>query len=176
MKLCLLGESHSHSSQHLPGTLTRLGMGQSGLGSRTSMEQRGTQPTAPSRQVHWYLQLLWKDSPLLYTMPPNTQGVPSRAARTKNTGLSQRSSPKTQSSGQMKLAAVSPVHTPMRLLMGAPKSQYRPLCGSHTSFSVHSSPICLAHTRQQPQPSSTRLTPGAHWGGADGHEHWLLHS
>lgn len=77
---------------------------------------------------------------------------------------------------QIKPLSVSPVHTPMRLLMGAPKSQYRPLCGSHTSFSVHSSPICLAHTLQQPQPSSTRLTPGAHWGGADGHEHWLLHS
>lgn len=79
MKLCLLGESHSHSSQHFPGILTRLGMGQSGLGSLTSMEQRGTQPTAPSKQVHWYLQLLWNDSPLLYTIPPNTQGVPSRA-------------------------------------------------------------------------------------------------
>lgn len=56
----------------------------------------------------------------------------------------------------------SPVHTPMRLLMGAPKSQCRPLCGSQTSFSVHSSPICLAHTLQQPQPSRTRLTPGGH--------------
>uniref|UniRef100_A0A803YD66 Ectonucleotide pyrophosphatase/phosphodiesterase 1 n=1 Tax=Meleagris gallopavo TaxID=9103 RepID=A0A803YD66_MELGA len=45
------------------------------------MLQRGTQPTAPSRQVHWYLQLLWKDSPLRYTMPEKTQGAPSRAAR-----------------------------------------------------------------------------------------------
>lgn len=45
------------------------------------MLQRGTQPTAPSRQVHWYLQLLWKDSPLRYTMPLNTHGAPSRAAR-----------------------------------------------------------------------------------------------
>lgn len=43
------------------------------------MLQRGTQPTAPSRQVHWYLQLLWKDSPLLYTVPPKTQGAPSLA-------------------------------------------------------------------------------------------------
>lgn len=81
-KVSFLGESHIHSSQHFPGTLTRLGMGQSGLGSRMSMEQSGTQPTAPSRQVHWYLQLLWKDSPFLYTMPPNTQVAPSRAAGT----------------------------------------------------------------------------------------------
>lgn len=43
------------------------------------MLHRGTQPTAPSRQVHWYLQLLWKDSPLLYTVPPKTQGAPSLA-------------------------------------------------------------------------------------------------
>lgn len=34
---------------------------------------------APSRQVHWYLQLLWNVSPLLYTVPPNTQVAPSRA-------------------------------------------------------------------------------------------------
>lgn len=47
------------------------------------MLQRGTQPTAPSRQVHWYLQLLWKDSPLRYTMPPKTHGAPSRAARSR---------------------------------------------------------------------------------------------
>lgn len=73
------GESHTHSSQHFPGTLTLRGIGQSGLGSRTSMPQSGTQPTAPSRHVHWYLQLLWNDSPLRYTFPPNTQGAPSRA-------------------------------------------------------------------------------------------------
>lgn len=92
-------------------------MGQSGLGSRTFMEQSGTQPTAPSRQVHWYLQLLWKVSPLLYTVPPNTQVAPSRAARGEegqdsalkgHGGLSGRS---------------SPVQTPIRLLMRAPKSQ-----------------------------------------------------
>lgn len=75
-----LGSSHTHSSQHFPGSLTLLGKGQSGLGRRTSMLHRGTQPTAPSRQVHWYLQLLWKDSPLRYTDPPKTQGAPSLAA------------------------------------------------------------------------------------------------
>lgn len=75
-----LGSSHTHSSQHFPGSLTLLGKGQSGLGRRTSILHRGTQPTAPSRQVHWYLQLLWKDSPLLYTVPPKTQGAPSLAA------------------------------------------------------------------------------------------------
>lgn len=75
-----LGSSHTHSSQHFPGSLTLLGKGQSGLGRRTSMLHSGTQPTAPSRQVHWYLQLLWKDSPLRYTDPPKTQGAPSLAA------------------------------------------------------------------------------------------------
>lgn len=74
-----LGLSHTHSSQHFPGSLTLRGKGQSGLGRRTSMLHRGTQPTAPSRQVHWYLQLLWKDSPLRYTVPPKTQGAPSLA-------------------------------------------------------------------------------------------------
>lgn len=78
-KVFVGGESHTHSSQHFPGTLTRLGMGQSGLGSRMFMEQSGTHPTAPSRQVHWYLQLLWNISPLLYTMPPITQVAPSWA-------------------------------------------------------------------------------------------------
>lgn len=111
------------------------------------MEQRGTQPTAPSRQVHWYLQLLWKDSPLLYTMPPNTHGAPSLA-----------------------------VHTPILRLTGDPKSQKSPLWWSQGSRSVHSSPSCLAHTRQQPQPSCTRLTPGGHSGGAAGHWHCPLQS
>lgn len=74
-----LGSSHTHSSQHFPGSLTLRGKGQSGLGRRTSMLHRGTQPTAPSRQVHWYLQLLWKDSPLRYTVPPKMQGAPSLA-------------------------------------------------------------------------------------------------
>ena len=64
-KVCLNGASHTHSSQHFPGTFTLRGMGQSGLGRRMSMLHRGTQPTAPSRHVHWYLQLPWKDSPLL---------------------------------------------------------------------------------------------------------------
>lgn len=132
-----LGSSHTHSSQHFPGSLTLLGKGQSGLGRRTSMLHRGTQPTAPSRQVHWYLQLLWKDSPLRYTDPPKTQGAPSLA-----------------------------VHTPILRLAGEPKSQKRPLCGSQGSRSVHSSPSCLAQTRQQPQPSSTRLTPAGQRGAA----------
>lgn len=78
-KVFWCGESHTHSSQHFPGTLTLRGIGQSGLGSLMSIPQRGTQPTAPSRHVHWYLQLLWKDSPLRYTIPPNTQVAPSLA-------------------------------------------------------------------------------------------------
>lgn len=65
-----------------------------------------------------------------------------------------------------------PVHTPILRLAGEPKSQKRPLCGSQGSRSVHSSPSCLAHTRQQPQPSSTRLTPAGQRGaGAAAHWH-----
>ena len=57
-------ESQIHFSQHSPGTLTFLGAGQSGWGSSRSSSQRGTQPTCPSWQAHWYLQLGWKVSPL----------------------------------------------------------------------------------------------------------------
>lgn len=72
---------------------------------------------------------------------------------------------------------VLPVHTPILRLAGEPKSQKRPLCGSQGSRSVHSSPSCLAHTRQQPQPSSTRLTPAGHRGaGAAAHWHRPLQS
>lgn len=111
------------------------------------MLQRGTHPRPPSRHVHRYLQLLWKVSPLLYTIPPNTQGAPSLA-----------------------------VQTPIFLFKREPKSQKRPLWGSQISFSAHSSPSCLAHTLQHPHPSSTRLTPTSHSGGFCGHWHSLLHS
>lgn len=49
--------SHTHFSQHSPGTWTLRGMGQSGPGSITSTLQRGMQPICPSRHIHWYLQL-----------------------------------------------------------------------------------------------------------------------
>lgn len=43
------------------------------------------------------------------------------------------------------------------------------------SRSVHSSPSCLAQTRQQPQPSSTRLTPAGQRGACSaGHRHGPL--
>lgn len=66
---------------------------------------------------------------------------------------------------------VLPVHTPILRLAGEPKSQKRPLCGSQGSRSVHSSPSCLAHTRQQPQPSGTRLTPAGQRGAGAAHRH-----
>lgn len=201
-----MGSSHTHSSQHFPGSLTLLGKGQSGLGRRTSMLHSGTQPTAPSRQVHWYLQLLWKDSPLRYTDPPKTQGAPSLAAgegKKKDVEVKWRvpgiraticqggelgSGMQVAGWKQLQTRAflflegialdlreavvqhqrvrarhrglrVLPVHTPILRLAGEPKSQKRPLCGSQGSRSVHNSPSCLAQTRQQPQPSSTRLTP-----------------
>lgn len=68
------------------------------------------------------------------------------------------------------------MHTPTLRLAGEPKSQKRPLCGSQGSRSVHSSPSCLAHTRQQPQPSSTRLTPAGQRGAGAVHWHWPLQS
>lgn len=71
---------------------------------------------------------------------------------------------------------VLPVHTPILRLAGEPKSQKRSRCGSQGSRSVHSSPSCLAHTRQQPQPSSTRLTPAGQRGAGAAHWHWPLQS
>ena len=72
---------------------------------------------------------------------------------------------------------VLPVHTPILRLAGEPKSQKRPLCGSQGSRSVHNSLSCLAHTRQQPQPSSTKLTPAGQRGaGPAGHWHGALQS
>ncbi|KPP68090.1 box C/D snoRNA protein 1-like [Scleropages formosus] len=49
------------------------------------------------------------------------------------------------------------------------RSSFRLGCGRQSSFS------CRAHTLQQPQPSSTRLTPGAHFGTSRGHEHSAGH-
>ena len=49
--------SHTHFSQHSPGTWTLRGMGQSGPGSMTSKLQRGTQAICPLWHIHWYLQL-----------------------------------------------------------------------------------------------------------------------
>lgn len=163
-------------------------------------------------QVHRYLQLLSKVSPLRYTAPPKTQGAPSlaggkqagaervrrplerdggprwgrpaqrvgirvrgrvRAARAPSLPLSSGSPPSPSPGPCPSPGPDSPVHTPTLRAAGAPTSQKSPLCGSQRSRSPHSSPSCLAQTRQQPQPSSTRLTPagqrgagpGAHWHG-----------
>lgn len=71
----------------------------------------------------------------------------------------------------------SPVQTPILRLAGEPKSQKSPLWWSQGSRSVQSSPSCLAHTRQQPQPSSTRETPAGQVGpGPAPHWHCPLHS
>lgn len=122
-ELVVGGESQTHSSQHFPGTLTLRGMGQSGLGSRTSMPQSGTQPTAPSRQVHWYLQLLWKDSPLRYTFPPNTQEAPSRAIVERSEEMLSTGEVVVRKSLHFKIQVHNeslPVQTPMRRLFGDP--------------------------------------------------------
>lgn len=58
-----LVSSHTHSSQHWPGTLTSLGLAQPRLGRESSCGHSGTHPTAPSMHVHWCLQLGWKLSP-----------------------------------------------------------------------------------------------------------------
>lgn len=84
------------------------------------MLQRGTQPTAPSRQVHWYLQLLWKDSPLRYTMPLNTHGAPSRAARGRRQSVSRAGG----SPGGSHFPR-SPLPSPRRAAAPAPTHQCR---------------------------------------------------
>lgn len=45
--------SHTHFSQHSPGTCTLRGNGQSGPGSMTSRLQRGTQLICPRWHTHW---------------------------------------------------------------------------------------------------------------------------
>lgn len=65
--------SHTHSGQHLPGTSTLLGCGQSQLGSRTSSLHRGTQVKPPSSQRQRILQWGWKVSPSRYRRPFTSQ-------------------------------------------------------------------------------------------------------
>ena len=80
---------------------------------------------------------------------------------------------KCKQEGGARAALRVPVHTPILRLAGEPKSQKRPLCGSQGSRSVHNSLSCLAHTRQQPQPSSTKLTPAGQRGAGPA-GHWQL--
>lgn len=68
----------------------------------------------------------------------------------------------TNHGAQTKQRDNSHAHTPTSNLgLSAEKSQYMPLWGSQMSLSLHACPICRAHVLQQPQPSSTELTPGA---------------
>lgn len=60
----LASSSHTHCSQQRPGKLTRRGCWHQRRGGRTR-RHRGVQPTAPSTHVQLYLQLGWKDWPLL---------------------------------------------------------------------------------------------------------------
>lgn len=53
----------------------------------------------------------------------------------------------------------------------APKLHSSPLVWSQGSVRLQSSFSCLAQTLQQPQPSRTTLTPGAHLGISSGHSH-----
>lgn len=52
----------------------------------------------------------------------------------------------------------------------------RPWLESQTWRWLQGSPSRRAHTRQQLQPSSTRGTPGGHWGGGQGQVHGIGHS
>lgn len=65
--------SHTHSGQHLPGTSTLLGCGQSQLGSRTSSLHRGTQVKPPSSHWQRIRQWGWKVSPSRYRRPFTSQ-------------------------------------------------------------------------------------------------------
>lgn len=53
----------------------------------------------------------------------------------------------------------------------APKLHSSPLVWSQGSVRLQSSFSCLAQTLQQPQPSRTTLTPGAHFGISSGQSH-----
>lgn len=65
--------SHTHSGQHLPGTSTLLGFGQSQLGSRMSSLHSGTQVKPPSSHWQRILQWGWKVSPSRYRRPFTSQ-------------------------------------------------------------------------------------------------------
>lgn len=140
--------SHTHSGQHLPGTSTLRGCGQSQLGSRTSSLHSGTQVKPPSSQWQRILQWGWKVSPSWYTRPFTSQ-LPS-------------SSPQR--------------HRAPRPPGPALGWQTRPWLGSQTWTWSQGSPSRRAHTRQQLQPSSTRGTPGGHRGGGQGQAHGVGHS
>lgn len=58
----------------------------------------------------------------------------------------------------------------------APGWQTRPWLASQTWSWSQGSPSRRAHTRQQPQPSSTRATPSGHRGGGQGQVHGVGHS
>lgn len=79
--------SHTHFSQHSPGTCTLRGMGQSGPGSIMSRLQRGTQVICPSQHMHWYLQLGIKVWPFWYTEPSKTHTWPPWAGGAKKSWI-----------------------------------------------------------------------------------------
>lgn len=64
-----------------------------------------------------------------------------------------------------------PLQMPFRAAGLAPKLHSSPLVWSQGCDRLQSSFSCLAQTLQQPQPSGTSPTPGAHCGGAAGHWH-----
>lgn len=67
-------------------------------------------------------------------------------------------------------------HMVLRLPGPSPGWQTRPWFGSQTWRWSQGSPSRRAQTWQQPQPSSTRGTPGGHRGGGQGQAHGVGHS
>lgn len=64
-----------------------------------------------------------------------------------------------------------PLQMPLSAEGLAPKLHSSPLVWSQGCVRLQSSFSCLAQTLQQPQPSGTSPTPGAHCGTAAGHWH-----
>lgn len=64
--------------------------------------------------------------------------------------------------------AVLPLQIPFRAVELAPKLHSSPLVWSQGCVLLQSSLSCLAQTLQQPQPSRTSPTPGAHLGASRG--------
>lgn len=146
--LMWLSSSQTHWSQQLPSGRSSWGREQRQLGSGTWCGHRGMQPTTRFMQVHWCWQLGWKCSPCWYIRPSNSQGKPRASA----------------------------LHRPRRGSPPAPRWQRSPLMWSQGSEALQSSLYCFAQTLQQPQWSSTQLTPRAQRGGEEGQEHSVGHS
>lgn len=143
-------------SQHRLATFTLLVLKQPGLGSRSSREQRGTHPTAPSMQVHWCLQFGRKISPFWWILLLYSQDLPSDLADKAKAGS------RTVNRAVTTIFVFSfynrwdvPLQMPIADSFLPPKLHSKPFVWSHGCVSLQSSNSCRGQTPQQPQLTST---------------------